>query len=87
MDASLFRRIFELLLCLVIAFAFVALAVWLAAAQAGRWHLAHCSGRPDTNFACALSAVFLQYWWLLALVLVPLLAVGLFVFLGRRESQ
>lgn len=87
MDASLFRRMFELLLCFAIAFAFVGMALWLSLGHAGRWHLANCSGRPDTSFACALSAVFLQYWWLMTLALVPLAAIGLFVFLGRREPQ
>jgi hypothetical protein len=87
MGASLFRRMFELLLCFGIAFAFIGMALWLSLGQAGRWHLASCSGRPDSSFACAFSAVFLQYWWLMTLVLVPLAAIGLFVFMGRREPR
>ena len=87
MNPSMFRRAFELLLCFAIAFAFVGSVLWLLGAQAGRWHLAHCFGQPGASFMCALSAVFIQYWWLTTVIVAPLLAIGLFVLLGRREPQ
>lgn len=86
MDASLFRRLFEMLLCSAIAFAFVGMALWLASARVSSWYLAHCF-QPDAGFKCAASAVFINYWWLTALALMPLFAVGLFVFMGRRDPH
>lgn len=86
MKSPVLHRAVELLLCLVISYAFIALAMWLAVAPAGRWHMAHCF-QPDAGFMCAASAVFLNHWWSLTLIAVPFLAFGLFVFFARRDSQ
>lgn len=83
MKSPVLHRTVELLLCLIISFAFIALAMWLAVAPAGRWHIAHCF-QPDAGFLCAASAVYLDYWWLIVLAAVPLFGLGLFLALGRR---
>lgn len=82
---TIFRRAAELVLCLAIASAFMALAAWLLVAWMMRWHLANCF-QPEAGLACALSAIFLQYWWLAALMAIPASALILFAFLGRRSA-
>lgn len=79
------RRSVEFLLCLVIAYAFLSLLVWLLIPQLLQWQLQHCIG--PGGFGCLVSGAFLRWWWLLLWFLVPACAGGLFVLLARSEPR